>query len=345
MEKNFSLHTVELTRNITWNESQEIVKMIRGEFKNYTKRGNEYHCYLKHPGIRMVLQFRRDAPIEMRVIINLNAVNGGDGNILFNPKFQNLSSVFLATDIALEEENLNLCLSQFKVGRVDFTVDIQMDSDEEVMAYIALAKRKGLDKNYRNKYKPGSKNIIFENSFDAVSKSTEFTLYNKYRQLLDIGYSEEEASYKFGTLRMEVKLCHYILRGQIRGMCKENNISEIGCICEMIENSENVLKKYAKKFLTDGTFYRYKNAIKKIEALNIKDQYKKIAVSIISQTSIHHNLRLAQKILVNEKIAKESQIKKVLQILYLNDINPITLGERSRFNELPSLLSLINEQQ
>ena len=112
----------------------------------------------------------------------------------------------------------------------------------------------------------------------------------------------------------------------------------------MIENSENVLKKYAKKFLTDGTFYRYKNAIKKIEALNIKDQYKKIAVSIISQTSIHHNLRLAQKILVNEKIAKESQIKKVLQILYLNDINPITLGERSGLKELPSLLSLIDEQ-
>lgn len=345
MEQNFSLHTVELTKNITSSESRWIMKVTRGEFKNYTKRGNEYHCYLKHPGIRMVLQFRRDAPIEMRVIINLNAANGGDSNILFNPKFQNLSSVFLATDIALEEENLNLRLSQFTVGRVDFTVDIQMDSDEEVMEYIVLAKRKGFDKNYKNKYKEGSKKIKSENSFDAVSKSTEFTLYNKYRQLLDIGYSEGEASYKLGTLRMEVKLCHYIFRGQIREMCKENNMSEIGCICEMIENSENVLKKYAQKFLTDGTFYRYKNAIKKIEALNIKDQYKKIAVSIISQTSIHHNLKLAQKILVNEKIANESQIRKVLQILYLNDINPITIGERSSFTQLPSLLSLIDEQQ
>lgn len=345
MEKNYSVHTMEFIRNITISESREIMKMTRGEFKNYTKRGNDYYFYIKHSGIRVILQFRRDAPIVMRVIINLNSVDGGDDNVLFNPKFQNLSSVFLATDIAFEEENLRLRLSQFTVGRVDFTVDIQMDGDEEVMAYIALAKRKGLDKNYRNKYKPGSKNIIFENSFDAVSKSTEFTLYNKYRQLLDIGYSEDEANYKYGTLRMEVKLCDCILREPIRNMCKENNISEIACICEMIENSENVIKKYGKKFLTYGTHYKYKDAIKKVEALNIKDKYKDIAVSLINETAIRHNLRLAQKILVRRKIAKESQIKKVLDILYSNGINPITLGERSRLNELPSLLSLIDEQQ
>ncbi|MGE4214312.1 MAG: phage/plasmid replication protein [Anaerotignaceae bacterium] len=345
MEKNFSVHTLEFIRVITRNESEGIMKVTRGEFKNYSGRGNDYHCYMKSPGIRMFLQFRGGVPTVLRLIVNLNAIYGDDENILFNPLLRDINKVFFAVDNAFEEENLNLCLSQFKVGRVDFTVDIQTDSDEEVMAYIALAKRKGLDKNYRNKYKPGSKNIIFENSFDAVSKSTEFTLYNKYRQLLDIGYSEEEANYKYGTLRMEVKLCDYILREQIRGMCKENNISEIGCICEMIENSENVIKKYGEKFLTYGTHYKYKTAIKKVETLNIKDKYKKIAVCLISETAIRHNLRLAQKILVKQKIAKESQIKKVLDILYCNDINPITLGERSGFNELPSLLSLINEQQ
>ena len=157
MRNLFSIHTIEFIRVMTRNESQELMSMTQGEFKNYKKNGNEYHCYLKHPGIRLILQFRREPPILMRVIINLNAANGGDGNILFNPKFQNLSSVFLATDIAFEEENLNLNLSQFSIGRVDFTVDIQMDSDEEVMAYIALAKRKGLEKNYRNKYKAGLK--------------------------------------------------------------------------------------------------------------------------------------------------------------------------------------------
>lgn len=345
MKSIFSVHTVEFIRDMTRSESQEIIKVTRGEFKNYSKRGNEYHCYMKSPGIRMFLQFRHKVPPELRLIINLNAVYGWDDNVLFNPKLQDVNSVFLAVDNAFEEENLWIRLRQFKVGRVDFTVDIQMDSDEEVMAYIALAKRKGLDKNYRNKYKAGSKNIKFENSFDAVSKSTEFTLYNKYRQLLDIGYSEEEANYKYGTLRMEVKLCRDILREQIRGMCKENNISEIGCVCEMIENSENVIKKYGKKFLTYGTHYKYKNAIKKIEALHIKDRYKEIAVCLINETSIRHNLRLAQKILVKQKIAKESQIKKVLDILYCNDINPITLGERSGFTELPSLLSLIDEQE
>jgi len=56
-------------------------------------------------------------------------------------------------------------------------------------------------------------------------------------------------------------------------------------------------------------------------------------------------LKLAGKILVKQKIAKESQIKKVLDILYMNNINPITLGERSGFTELPSLLALIDEQE
>lgn len=48
---------------------------------------------------------------------------------------------------------------------------------------------------------------------------------------------------------------------------------------------------------------------------------------------------------MHRKIAKESQIKRVLEILEMNGINPITLGERSTFTELPSLLSLIDEQQ
>ena len=345
MKNIFSAHTIELIRYMTWNESQELMSITQGEFKNYKKNGNEYHCYIKSPGIRMFLQFRRDAPIILRLIVNLNAVYGGDENILFNPLFKDINKVFLEVDNVFEENNLWIRLRQFTVGRIDFTADIKMGSDEEVMEYIALAKRKGFDKNYRNKYKAGSKNIKFENSFDAVSKSTGFTIYNKYRQLMDIGYSAEDANYKFGTLRMEVKLCDYVLRPQIREKCKKNDISEIACVCEMIENSEEIIKKYAKKFLTAGTYYRYKDVLKKIEALNIKAKYKEIAVNLIKEASLRHNLKSAQEILVHKKIAKESQIKRVLEILEMNGINPITLGERSTFTELPSLRSLIDEQQ
>lgn len=119
MKSMFSIHTAEIIRIMTKNESQELMSMTRGEFKNYIKNGNEYHFYIKSPGIRMFLQFSRDAPTTLRLIVNLNAIYGGDENILLNPIFKDINKVFLEVDNVFEENNLWIRLRQFTVGRID----------------------------------------------------------------------------------------------------------------------------------------------------------------------------------------------------------------------------------
>jgi hypothetical protein len=335
----FSIHTVELIRVITFNEYFEILNNTKGKLETLSKYKQDYNIYFGIPGIRGVIHLRSSKPPTMRLIINLNAVTGGDENILFNFKFNDIYNLFAIIDSKFIEKGLKLRLKNFVIGRIDFTADIQLNSDEEVMEYIALGKKKGLDSNYKNKYNSGIDKIHYENSFDVECKNTRFTAYNKYRQMLDIHYSKQEAECKYGILRVEVKLKNVAVRNKI------NEVDDINAVSYFIEISEYIIQWYVKKFYTPGTYYKYKAALDKVKALNIKKGQKEIACELIKEASTCHSLKSAEKLLIALKTATKSKIKTVENILAENNINPITIGDRSHISKLPSLISLIGLEE
>ncbi|MCI1958122.1 MAG: hypothetical protein LKJ25_00680 [Clostridia bacterium] len=341
----FSIHTVELIQVMTFNEYFEILNNKKRKLEILSKYKKNCIAYFGIPGIRCVIHLRNSKPPTMRLIINLNAVSGGDENILFNFKFNDIYNLFAIIDSKFIEKGLKLRLKNFVIGRIDFTADIQLNSDEEVMEYIALGKKKGLDSNYKNKYNPGIEKIHYENSFDVECKNTQFTVYNKYRQMLDINYSKQKAECKYGILRVEVKLSKAVLINKIKKFTYCNEFGELNYIAYFIEKNENVIQWYIKKFYTPGTYYKYKTALKKVMALNIKEEQKEIACELIKEASICHSLKSAEKLLIALKTATKSKIKTVEKILAENNINPITIGERSRISKLPSLISLIGLEE
>ena len=205
----YSTHTFELTLII------DTKKFCKLKDKAYEKAKGNYRVYydeydichdeaFKDEGVKIEYH-KNKYKKKVKLIINPTELLGGDDvKKLWKPNNENISKLFRKLKGYIESYfDSKYKLNDFKLTRMDFTVNINVGDKKNVSAYIKVLQNIGKVKGFKPKYyKKDKKNkkIDHDLSFDLEGNSNgvEFTTYDKEGQS-----KEKEAK---GILRLEVRL-------------------------------------------------------------------------------------------------------------------------------------------
>ena len=313
-----SIHTVEI-RIYTDKESYDKMReIVRDKYKMYYVRDNDYD-YRNTPdswmdvykstrnhyinGINTII-FRiykaKDDIMRsyVSIVFNLNTILRGADSLdpyltIIHPSQipESMSRVWDFVD------RLNICKEEVKIKRIDFSINLEFMSYDEVLVFIELCKKAKWHKylkdytEYDNiAHRP---KVLYDDSILKRCNSYEISIYSKNKQMRNSGrgYDDEEMERALNVIRMELR----IERSEIREILKLLNCNERELL---MEHHEEIVKSYAEKLikimrysLGNGDFYSYHDCIIEIDRLRrrklITENKKSKLISMIKDASKH----------------------------------------------------------
>ena len=273
----------------------------------------EYHDYL----------WNRGGCIKL--IVNPSKVLGGDDiPKLWKPTDRNIKALLHNLKANIKRYfDANYKLNDFKLTRVDFTVNIDVGSRENVFNYIRILHNLGKVKGFTPKYKKSNKWIDKALSFDLQGKSRgfEFSAYDKEAQS-----GKKEAN---GILRVEIRLVNVKTKGgttseQIKLMSKASEEIFMKCFRQVVPRGDHYTKKQAIKFIEDNIANFVPN---KRERENTLSRMQKL----IELIPVKKSLWIAQKAL------EYRDIDRIMTTFAELNISPVTISKNMKLKSLKSL--------
>ena len=264
-----------------------------------------------------------------------------------NRKLTNgLDSILIDLDVKsdlgerIEADDMSLC-------RADPCINFYLDSDDEVLEYLRILKKSALIPHYSvDRFKRTSsrvKNIEQANnhSYRIKSKKAQFTAYDKIFELRQNPYCPEDPE-EMHILRIEAEL-------KRDALLKRLDKSEIRSNEEIMEaaadNAIEILSNFLNKMqIGTGNHIRYCDAEAAIRKSKQKEKIKERMLYLIRKIS-DSNLSSALEKMRKEYGLNDNQCERILNQFDALDISPITLRNNSQFESLPSLISLLHEDQ
>lgn len=211
-------------------------------------------------------------------------------------------------------------LDDFKLTRVDFTVNIDVGDRKTVLAYIkvlhSIGKVKGFDLKYDKTIDWVDKNLSFD--LEGNSNGIEFTAYDKEAE------SKKEAAK--GILRIEVKLTK---QKAIKKYTDETVTSKQ--IAKLAKNSKDIFMETFVSVVPYGDFYRKKEAVAIVQGSSFKNKQKEKMLLLIELIPKKKSLLLAQKEL------DVRDMDKIMERFAEINLSPVTIGKRVGVRELKGL--------
>ncbi len=328
----YSSHTFELTLIVNTDKFYEwkdkAYKKSKGNHRAFEINGVHYDHALKDKGIKIEYHdntFKK----KINFIVNPTKILGGnDIKKLWKPNNDNISKLLRKLkeyiDIYFDSKYK---LNDFKLTRIDFTVNINVGDKKNVSAYIKVLQNIGKVKWFKPKYdKNGkkNKNIDDDLSFDLEGNSNgvEFTAYDKEGQS-----KQKEAK---GILRVEVRLK------------KQKSISKYTDetvtakqIKKLAANSRNIFLDYFADIIPCGNYYKKKEAVKLIEDNISKQKHSEKMLQLIELVPKKKSLYLAQQEM------NDRNIDKVMEMFAEINVSPVTISKRHNINFLKNLYSYL----
>lgn len=212
-------------------------------------------------------------------------------------------------------------LIKIYLSRIDYKVDIKLESKEMVKLYISLLQKC----KYFYKYTRVRKK--YETSMYLSNKSGQFALnfYDKEEE-------SKEPKYK-NILRLEIQ----VKTSKIKKEIKKGVYNLLG-----VYWSKSAMIKYyfklLKGFLYLGDYYKIKEINKQIQLSNYSKSYKLKLKKFVSEVD-----KYGIQGVINKKIYCVKTIKKYIQMLSNLKINPIPIPKESEYNYLNSLYNMAVE--
>jgi hypothetical protein len=267
----------------------------------------------------------------IRIIVNPSKLLGDDDiPKLWKPTDRNIKTLLRELKTHIKgyfdsEYKLNDC----KLTRVDFTVNIDVGSRENVSHYIKILRRIGKVKGFTPKYKKSDKRIDKNLSFDLQGKSmgVEFSAYDKEAQS-----GKKEAK---GILRVEIRLMRVTLKG--------SSVSKQ--IREILKRSEEMFMLFFRRVVPPGDCYTKKQAVSLIEdniaaiipnkreRVNTLGRMKELIELIPKKKSLH----LARKAL------NYRDIDRIMIAFAELNVSPVTIPKSMKPEHLKSLYSYLED--
>lgn len=223
---------------------------------------------------------------------------------------------------------------QIYIARIDYMVDIKMESDEKVQEYIKLLNKH----NNRYFYMKKKKNYDgedYKTSIYLTNKTGQLTLnfYNKYRE--QITKDNYKNNYK-GVLRLEVQNKPARIKAQkYKENGRDSTLNSYYSKESMIDNYFNVIRPY----LYLGDYYKLRGAKKIINASEKSKKWKKKLKEFLNAVAKYGTV----KGVYENKFCCEDTGKKYVSILEQLGINPVTIDETSKYDYLPNLYKMALE--
>ncbi len=241
----------------------------------------------------------------------------------------------------LKELNLDKNLiNNFYLKRVDFCTNISLGSCEAVDEYMKLLHRGAYPYSFKRlqEYSLTQKRMIpTKNSFTVGSKETQFTLYNKYKQLSEekYKYDPDEIVQAEGMVRIELRIDRSAIKR------RENKYSLSGAL-EFLklasEMASSDFPRYLKMIYGTGKFVTYKAAKDMIENSSYKATTKDLLLHVLSIIKKDGTIQI-----LKEKLEKKDYTK-CMHLFNELGISPITIGKRASVKEFENPVFYIENQ-
>lgn len=332
-----SIHTFELTKELTHSELKEMKKHLRGRLfpLNDNQSKIEVQKYSNF-GIRIYLMNHKHYPC-IRFVVNPTEVleNGNVTDIFGDP--DKLDDVVLKFDTYVSGLlGKKFVFSKLKLTRVDLCKDLQMSSRQEVHEYIHLLYKSNTKKGYKIKGRRcGNYDRSLGFACDNPTAGIGISVYDKKAQLQGIGRGD--AAERVGDrLRVEVQLNS---QKSLSKYCESDNI--IDRLKYFLSSCQMLSTEILNKLLIDADYYTLSEAIDIVRELRsgkIRDRM----IRLLELTCTHHSVRQAVKALKAEiPSINDKYVKILLQNFHDINVNVVTLGRRSNVHSLRSLLAQI----
>ena len=231
-------------------------------------------------------------------------------HIIVNPKPY-------ASITALEDfikSNLIDCIdyNDLALSRVDYTVDVVLDSPDRVKEYLDLFRNL---KNYKFMKMRLFEDSVYFNASEKINKgSATVRIYNKH---------VESKGLIPNTLRLEVS----INRAQIKRMKQQYGLLDI--LSNYYSNIDcmTVLKRYIDPIIHAGDFFGFQEAKKRIKNSGYRLDYQKKLIDFVSDYSKYESKYLRKKY---------PTYARIIKALSAIGVNPLTAQNvvKNPFNDI-----------
>lgn len=328
----YSPHTFELTLII---DSDKFQKFKKKAYKNAEKNHRIYpdnkrmgvniDLALKDKGIKIEYH---DGTYKKKIkfIVNPTKVLGGDDvKKLWKPNKDNIYKLLHKLGKCINRYfNSKYELNNFKLTRMDFTVNIDVGDSKTVAAYIKVLRNIGKVKGFAPKYSDDDIGIEKDLSFDLEGNSNgiEFTAYDKE--------AESKRKDAKGILRVEVRLTK---QKAIRVYTDESDTSKQ--IMNLALNSRAVFLDIFAHVVPYGNYYKKKDVVKIIEENVLKKIPKEKMLRLLELIPKKKSLYLAQKEM------NDRNIDKVIKMFEELNVSPVTISKRHDVKYLKNLYNFL----
>ena len=331
----FSMHTVTFRANVS-KRKWECFKEVLAEEKtkssanihNYYKEGKIFHCHTTNKWGYMHITLYRikkynqnfiDLKVNPRTLLDIRCPFAYIASPEDIAKCAGRVQDFLET---VDEDDLHIF--DFYIKRIDYCVNIRLNSADEVDCYMRLMKkgRFPYSAKPRLEYSQTQKRWIpTKDSFTVYSGSFEFSIYNKYRQMEQSHreYSGEDMQAAEQMVRIEYRA----ERGKVLREIKKQGCSDLQDFLDRTAEiaAENIPRLIQMCF-GSGKFVKYGEAAARIEAAAMKRKTKEKMKGMLQRVA-RHSLAYEQE--------NNPDYSKLMKHFNELGISPVTIPLRSEF--------------
>ncbi len=212
-------------------------------------------------------------------------------------------------------------LEECKMRRIDYCINAELDSQEQVKAYIKTMKRANIPNHLQllEAYDKKSKRTkpmkddftIYNDNYIAVS------IYNKQRQMIN----EQKESNKAIFPKAEIKRAENIVRIEIR--CMEGKVSELkkkfnlNSISDFMESSQEMgdylFNYYLSRICNDGKICALSEAHKRIDMGEYRPENTKLLKEFIEYSN--HFRSAAKAVSMYRECSGKKEVNRIIWML------------------------------
>lgn len=252
-------------------------------------------------------------------------LGGDDVKKLWKPNHDNIAKLLRKLKEYIDSYfNSKYKLNDFKLTRIDFTVNINVGDRKNVSAYIKVLRNIGKVKGFKPKYGKDDDKINPDLSFDLEGNSNgvEFTAYDKE------AVSERKAAK--GILRVEVRLKK---QKAISKYTDETAASKQ--IKSLAKSSKDIFLATFTDIVPHGDYYKKKEAVQLIEDNISQKRHREKMLRLIELIPKKKSLYLAQKEM------NDRNIDKIMAMFAEINVSPVTISKRHNIKFLKNLYSYL----
>ena len=314
---------------------------------------NTYHVdQYADQGIRVTIKQTCSHPGYVKLIVSPGSLISQEYNPIrlyqatdtewktMNKRFRRLISI----------KGLPDSLEQYAITRVDVTMDLYLETHEEVMEWVRIFKKSMKSPRYQlheftkktaNDPKEANRHSCeYCTSTSRKNKSkfkyskqpeTAFKAYDKFFEVNDSDILDKP------VLRLELSLSRQSL---IKKLHLKTNVDNKELLWEAASNSTQLICKYLKRnMFINGEILTYNAAMERIDnSTKLKSKFKEDMKEMVRKCSDSDSLYNALQKIGNSK-RQDALLKQFKKI----GISPVTLTGRSALEELPGIMGFLND--